>query len=190
MNSIFGIESMLQATPKVARKREQDNLVFALRAKSEQANSQLEDLPMVWPSPTSSNGLKPQPPKDQGVKPSRPVDQILRDNGRSGCARLVCFDRRKPTFSNGLKAQPHIAQGFSPGNRIAYIAACRVARTHFAAGFLATLQAAFRINRTPGAEAPGYVRLGLQPILSPTLIRILLRLHPEYWIFSPFRQQP
>jgi len=188
MNSIFGIESMLQATPKVARKREQDNLVFALRAKSEQANSQLEDSPMVWPSPTSSNGLKSLLPKDQGVKPSRPVDQILRDNGRSGCARLVCFDRRKPTSSHGLKAQQHIAQGFSPWNRIAYIAACRVARTHFATDFLATLQAAFRINRTPGAEAPGYVRLGLQPIISATLTRILLPFHPAHWAFNPFRQ--
>ena len=135
-------------------------------------------------------GLENQPPKDQGVKPGRRIDQILSDDGQPGCATFVCFDRRKPTSSHGLKAQPHIAQGFSPGNRIAYIAACRVARTHFAMDFLATLQAAFRINRTPGAEAPGYVRLGLQPILSPTLIRILLRLHPEYWIFSPFRQQP
>ena len=134
--------------------------------------------------------LENQPPKDQGVKPGRRIDQILSDDGQPGCATFVCFDRRKPTSSHGLKAQPHIAQGFSPGNRIAYIAACRVARTHFAAGFLATLQAAFRINRRPGAEAPGYVRLGLQPILSPTLIRNLLRLHPEYWIFSPFRQQP
>ncbi len=134
--------------------------------------------------------LETQPPKAKDMKPRRRVDQILHDEGLFGCATSLCSDRGHSTFSNGLKAQPHIAQGFSPGNRIAYIAACRVARTHFAAGFLATLQAAFRINRTPGAEAPGYVRLGLQPILSPTLIRILLRLHPEYWIFSPFRQQP
>jgi len=140
--------------------------------------------------PTSSNGLKAQQPKAKDMKAARRVDQILHDEGLPGCARSVCSERGNSTFSHGLKAQPHIAQGFSPGNRITYIAACRVARTHFAAGFLATLQAALRINRTPEAEAPGYVRLGLQPILSPTLIRILLRLHPEYWIFSPFRQQP